>query len=51
MLQIFRDRSLADELGTQGARGVREHYSAARMADRALEAYERVMSPRSEAKA
>lgn len=39
ILKIFQSRQLADELGTNGARGVREHYSAAHMADRALEAY------------
>jgi glycosyltransferase involved in cell wall biosynthesis len=44
MLKIFRDRSLADELSANGARGVRENYSAAHMADRALEAYARVIS-------
>ena len=42
ILNIYQDRQLAGELGTNGARGVREHYSAARMADRALEAYESV---------
>ncbi|MEK6334730.1 MAG: glycosyltransferase family 4 protein [Acidobacteriota bacterium] len=44
LLQIFQDRSLAEALGRAGARGVREHYSAAHMADRALEAYESVMN-------
>ena len=44
LLKIFRDRTLAQELGKTGARGVREHYGAARMADRALEAYASVMS-------
>jgi glycosyltransferase involved in cell wall biosynthesis len=43
ILNIYQDRKLAGELGTSGARGVREHYSAARMADRALEAYESVV--------
>jgi glycosyltransferase involved in cell wall biosynthesis len=43
ILNIYQDRQLAGELGTNGARGVREHYSAARMADRALEAYESVI--------
>jgi glycosyltransferase involved in cell wall biosynthesis len=43
LLNIYHDQRLADELGTNGARGVREHYSAERMADRALEAYESVI--------
>jgi glycosyltransferase involved in cell wall biosynthesis len=51
ILNIYQDRKLASELGANGARGVREYYSAKHMADRALEAYEKVLSPRSEAKA
>ena len=43
ILHIYQDRRLAGELGTNGARGVREFYSAAHMADRALEAYESVI--------
>ena len=43
LLRIFQDRELAGELGRNGVRGVRQHYSAAQMADRALEAYESVM--------
>ena len=39
ILTVYRDRDLARELSANGVRGVREHYSAARMADRALEAY------------
>lgn len=39
ILTLFRDRALAKELSANGVRGVREHYSAASMADRALEAY------------
>jgi glycosyltransferase involved in cell wall biosynthesis len=39
ILTVYRDRELAKELGANGVRGVREHYSAARMADRAIEAY------------
>ncbi len=42
ILKIARDRELATELGANGFRGVREHYSAAHMADRLLEAYESV---------
>jgi glycosyltransferase involved in cell wall biosynthesis len=40
ILRIFQDPALADELGSNGFHGVREHYSVARMADRALEVYE-----------
>jgi hypothetical protein len=43
ILKIFQDRRLAGELGTNGARGVRAHYSAAHMADCALAAYESVI--------
>ena len=44
LLEIHQNRALADELGQNGARAVRQHYSAAHMADRALEAYESVLS-------
>ncbi len=37
--RLRKDRDLAAELGRGGAQGVREHYSAARMAARAIEAY------------
>jgi len=43
LLQIFKNPARAEELGSQGARGVRQHYSAAHMADCALEAYESVI--------
>jgi glycosyltransferase involved in cell wall biosynthesis len=36
---LWRDQPRADELGRKGAQGVREHYSAARMARRAVEVY------------
>ena len=36
---LREDRERARELGRAGAAGVREHYSVARMADRALEVY------------
>jgi glycosyltransferase involved in cell wall biosynthesis len=39
LYSLRRDHALADELGRAGAAGVREHYSVARMADRALEVY------------
>lgn len=38
LLKIYRDRVLAEELSTNGFRGVRQHYTAASMADRLLEA-------------
>ncbi len=45
ILKIVRDKQLAEELSANGFRGVREQYSAANMADRVLEAYERVICP------
>jgi glycosyltransferase involved in cell wall biosynthesis len=45
ILKIARNKELATELGANGFRGVREHYSAAYMADRLLEAYEGVSGP------
>jgi glycosyltransferase involved in cell wall biosynthesis len=39
LLTIWENPSLAGELGRSGFEGVREHYSAARMASRALEVY------------
>lgn len=42
LLEIFQNRPRAEEMGRDGARGVRQHYSAAHMADRALAAYESV---------
>jgi glycosyltransferase involved in cell wall biosynthesis len=39
ILSLWKDPARAHELGAQGAVGVREHYSVARMADRALEVY------------
>ena len=40
LLTIWKNPSLADELGHNGFEGVRKHYSVARMADRALEVYD-----------
>ena len=40
ILRIYRDPALAEKLGESGFHKVREHYSVARMADRALEVYE-----------
>ena len=45
ILKIVKDKQLAEELSANGFRGVREQYSAANMADRALEAYESVICP------
>jgi len=39
LLQIARDRDLAADLSANGFRGVREHYTAAHMADKVLEAF------------
>jgi glycosyltransferase involved in cell wall biosynthesis len=39
ILRIYRDPALAKKLGESGFQKVREHYSVARMADRALEVY------------
>ena len=40
LLHLYNDRALAERLGQSGFENVREHYSVARMADRALEVYE-----------
>ncbi|HKR13712.1 MAG TPA: glycosyltransferase family 4 protein [Pyrinomonadaceae bacterium] len=45
LLKIARDNKLAEELGANGFRGVRENYSASHMADLLLEAYESVSKP------
>jgi glycosyltransferase involved in cell wall biosynthesis len=47
LLRIIKDNELAEELSANGFRGVREHYTAAHMADRVLEAYESVLCPTS----
>ena len=39
ILSLWKDPALLEELGKRGAQGVREHYSATRMAARALEVY------------
>ena len=49
ILTMWKDPALVREFGQRGARGVREHYSAERMASRALEVYSsvtEVMMPR-----
>ena len=45
ILRVARDKQLAEELSANGFRGVREHYTAANMADRLLEAYESALCP------
>lgn len=40
LLEIYRNPSLGEELGGNGFRAVREHYSVSQMADRAVEVYE-----------
>jgi glycosyltransferase involved in cell wall biosynthesis len=44
ILRLSKDPSLAEKLGQNGFQKVREHYSVAQMADRALEVYEDVLS-------
>jgi glycosyltransferase involved in cell wall biosynthesis len=46
ILSLWKDPALAEELGTRGAQGVREHYSASRMAARALEVYAGIAAAR-----
>lgn len=43
LLRIYHDPALAAELGKSGFQKVREHYSVAHMADRALEVYEEML--------
>jgi glycosyltransferase involved in cell wall biosynthesis len=47
LVLLARDREQALELGRRGARGVREYYSAAHMADRTLEVFRAVTDTRS----
>jgi glycosyltransferase involved in cell wall biosynthesis len=47
ILKIARDSNLARELGANGFRGVREHYTAAHMADRVLDSYNAVIENQS----
>jgi glycosyltransferase involved in cell wall biosynthesis len=46
ILSLWKDRALVEELGRRGAAGVREHYSAARMAARALDVYSGIIAAR-----
>jgi glycosyltransferase involved in cell wall biosynthesis len=45
IMKIVNNKQLAEDLSANGFRGVREHYTAANMADRVLEAYESVICP------
>ena len=40
---LYKNSELTADLGRQGAAGVREHYSVARMAERAIEVYSRLV--------
>jgi glycosyltransferase involved in cell wall biosynthesis len=44
ILQVYRNKELAAELSANGFRGVRQHYTAAHMADKLLQAYESVIA-------
>ena len=43
--EVLQDKELAAQLSASGFRGVREHYTAAHMADRLLDAYNSVVGP------
>jgi glycosyltransferase involved in cell wall biosynthesis len=45
ILRIYENKDLAAEFGANGFRGVRDHYTAAHMADKLLDAYQSVLSP------
>jgi glycosyltransferase involved in cell wall biosynthesis len=44
LMKIYRDSALAYEIGASGAAGVRAHHNARLMAERTVEAYERIVS-------
>lgn len=46
ILSLWKDPVLVAELGERGARGIREHYTASRMAKRALEVYASIAAAR-----
>ena len=48
ILRIFQHPALEEELGENGFHGVRDHYSAAHMADSAIEVYEHLSSGKSQ---
>ena len=43
--RAVKAKDLAAEFGANGFRGVRDHYTAAHMADKLLDAYQSVLSP------
>jgi glycosyltransferase involved in cell wall biosynthesis len=43
IIRLAKDRALAEQLSANGFRGVREHYTAAHMADKVLAAYNEVI--------
>jgi len=45
ILKLAKNNELAEELSANGFQGVREHYTAAHMADEVLDAYESVICP------
>lgn len=51
LLSVWKDNQMATELGRNGFEGVREHYTAARMADRALEVYANIADSTTEKRA
>jgi glycosyltransferase involved in cell wall biosynthesis len=51
IFSLWKDPGLLERLGKRGVAGVREHYSAARMASRALEVYGSIAMQRGSAKA
>ena len=46
ILKVAKDRALAQDLSANAFRGVREHYTAAHMADRLLESYNSALANR-----
>jgi glycosyltransferase involved in cell wall biosynthesis len=44
LYSIYQDRALAESLGERGFRGVRQHYSIQRSADRLLEVYDSLIA-------
>jgi glycosyltransferase involved in cell wall biosynthesis len=46
ILRLYNDPALGEKLGQSGFEKVREHYSVARMADRAIEVYQSLLSQR-----
>jgi glycosyltransferase involved in cell wall biosynthesis len=44
LMVLAADRASARALGRQGAAGIRQHHSVARMADRALEVYSGILN-------